>query len=76
MKVYCDDTKKMLKFIVAKDSEETDSFKAVKAQISYEAFMEEDKIWTPEEKTDFLHRVEVGCREVCDWFAEKIKTQK
>ena len=47
MKVYCDDTKKMLKFIVAKDSEETDSFKAVKAQISYEAFMEEDKIWTP-----------------------------
>lgn len=47
MKVYCDDTKKMLKFIVAK------------AQISYEAFMEEDKIWTPEEKMDFLHRVEV-----------------
>lgn len=76
MKVCCDDTKKLLKFISAKDLEETDSFKVVKAQISYEAFMVEDKIWTPEEKADFLHRVEAGCREVCDWFTEKIKVQK
>lgn len=76
MTVSCDDTQKLLKFVSAKDLEETDSFKILKAQIHFEAFMAEGKIWKPEEKADFLHRVETGCREACDWFERNIKTQE
>lgn len=76
MMVSCDDTKKLLKFVSAKDLEETDHFKILKAQIHYEAFIEDGRIWTPEEKADFLSRVETGCREACEWFERNIKTQE
>lgn len=68
-----DDTKKLLKFVSAREPEN----KEPQAQVTFEAYMVEGKAkWTYEDKEDFLRRVETACREVCGWFAEKIEVKE
>ncbi len=68
-----DDTRKLLKQVTGRDAENH----TVQAQIDLSAYLIDGEItWTPEEREDFLRRVENACREILDWFAEKIRAQE
>ena len=59
MLMTLDDTEKLIKFVTAREPENSPE---VLAQIMFEAFSVRNKTkWTPEEKEDFLCRVETAC---------------
>lgn len=46
------------------------------AHVNFDVYAVENAEWTPDEKKDFLRRVEQVCREVRDWLTGQINAEQ